>query len=111
MRHGKVYYKGNVAGVLTETNDGEYVFQYDEQYVINHEKDFITFSMPVTKTPYVDKRLFPFFEGLIPEGWLLEIASESWKINRNDRMGLLLACCQNCIGAVSVEPILESDGE
>lgn len=52
-----------------------------------------------------------FFEGLIPEGWLLDIASKSWKINTNDRMGLLLACCQNCIGAVSVEPIQGEDGE
>ena len=60
---------------------------------------------------YRENRLFPFFEGLIPEGWLLEIASESWKINKNDRMGLLLACCKNCIGAVSVEPIIvKSDG-
>jgi serine/threonine-protein kinase HipA len=46
---------------------------------------------------------------LIPEGWLLDIASENWKINKNDRMGLLLACCKNCIGAVSVEPIVEED--
>ncbi len=56
---------------------------------------------------YREKRLFPFFEGLIPEGWLLDIASKSWKINTNDRMGLLLACCRNCIGAVSVLPISE----
>ena len=60
--------------------------------------------MPVRDNPYTDKRLFPFFEGLIPEGWLLDIASKNWKIIPNDRMGLLLACCQNCIGAVSVIP-------
>ncbi|MEJ0101237.1 MAG: HipA N-terminal domain-containing protein [Bacteroidota bacterium] len=48
---------------------------------------------------------FSFFEGLIPEGWLLEIASKNWKLNPNDRMGLLLACCRNCIGAVSIEPM------
>jgi serine/threonine-protein kinase HipA len=65
--------------------------------------------MPVTNEPYIDNRLFPFFEGLIPEGWLLDIALTSWKINRNDRMGLLLACCQNCIGAVSVVPIIDED--
>lgn len=104
MRQGKVYYKNRLAGMLTETNEGEYVFQYDPQYVQDHPHDFLTFTMPVTDTPYSDKRLFPFFEGLIPEGWLLDIATESWKLNRNDRMGLLLACCRNCIGAVSVEP-------
>jgi len=46
--------------------------------------------------------LFPFFDGLIPEGWLLNIAEMNWKINHKDRMGLLLTCCQDCIGAVSV---------
>jgi serine/threonine-protein kinase HipA len=105
MRSGKVYYKNYFAGIITETDDGEYIFQYDEKYVKEHPDKFITFTMPVTKRPYRDRRFFPFFEGLIPEGWLLEIASESWKIKRNDLMGLLLACCGNCIGAVSIEPI------
>jgi len=109
MRRGKVFYKTHPAGVLTETDDGEYVFQYDDQYVNDHPADFITFTMPVTNSPYVDNRLFPFFEGLIPEGWLLDIAAANWKINKNDRMGLLLACCRNCIGAVSVEPMAEGD--
>lgn len=111
MRKGKVFYKGLFAGIITETNDGEYVFRYDEQYVNYHPEKFITFTMPVSKFPYKDNRLFPFFEGLIPEGWLLDIAAKNWKINPNDRMGLLLACCQNCIGAVSVEPISEEDEE
>ncbi len=111
MRSGKVYYKDYLAGIITETDEGEYVFQYDKQYVNAHPDEFITFTMPVTDLPFTEKRLFPFFEGLIPEGWLLDIASENWKINRRDRMGLLLACCQSCIGAVSVKPIPEEDGE
>jgi len=111
MRRGKVYYKEDLAGILTETNEGEYVFQYEENYVKEHSSDFLTFTMLVTEKPYTDKRLFPFFDGLIPEGWLLDIASKSWRINPNDRMGLLLACCQNCIGAVSVVPIPDEDGE
>lgn len=104
MRSASVYYGEHLAGILTETDDGDYEFAYEAEYIRYHPADFITFSMPVTSTVYRDKRLFPFFEGLIPEGWLLEIASSSWKINRNDRMGLLLACCRNCIGAVSVVP-------
>ena len=42
--------------------------------------------------------LYPFFDGLIPEGWLLDIAEQSWKISSRDRMTLLLACCKDCIG-------------
>ena len=109
MRQGKVFYKDIQAGIISETDDGEYRFQYDDEYVRNHPNDFISFTMPVTEKPYTDNRLFSFFDGLIPEGWLLDIASENWKINKNDRMGLLLACCKNCIGAVSVEPIPEPD--
>ena len=111
MRQGKVFYQTHFAGVVTETNDGDYTFEYANDYIQKFPYQFITFSMPVSEKLYRENRLFPFFEGLIPEGWLLEIASESWKINKNDRMGLLLACCKNCIGAVSVEPIIvKSDG-
>jgi serine/threonine-protein kinase HipA len=109
MRKGKVYYKEHFAGIISETDDGEFIFQYDENFVLEHPQEFITFTMPVTYKPYTDKRLFPFFDGLIPEGWLLDIASKNWKINQNDRMGLLLACCKNCIGAVSIEQIQEEN--
>jgi len=109
MRQGKVYFKDILAGKITETTEGDYVFTYDATYVTHYPKQFITFSMPVKTEAYTSDRLFPFFEGLIPEGWLLEIATKNWKIKANDRMGLLLACCQNCIGAVSVVPIKEND--
>ena len=105
MRKAAIYYKNLLAGILIETDEGEYVFQYEEKYVQEHPRQFLSFTIPVRTKPYTEKRLFPFFEGLIPEGWLLDIASKNWKINQNDRMGLLLACCQSCIGAVSVQPI------
>lgn len=109
MRQAKILYDTIFCGLLTETDDGEFTFKYDDDYVNQYPTQFITFTMPVRKKEYKDKRLFPFFEGLIPEGWLLDIASKNWKINTNDRMGLLLACCQNCIGAVSVQPIQMKD--
>jgi serine/threonine-protein kinase HipA len=111
MRQARIFYNDTLAGSLTETSVGEYIFEYNDDYIANHPGQFITFTMPVTTKPYKEKRLFPFFEGLIPEGWLLDIATKNWKINPNDRMGLLLACCKNCIGAVSVIPIPEEDDE
>lgn len=105
MRQGIVKYNLELAGILTAEDNGEYLFTYAEQYIQKYPHQFITFQMPVRHAPYRSKRLFPFFDGLIPEGWLLHIAAESWKINPNDRMGLLLACCQNAIGAVSVHPV------
>lgn len=109
MRKAEILYKDQHAGILTETDDGDYTFQYNKAYIQKYPNQFITFTMPVTDTLYVDKRLFSFFEGLIPEGWLLDIASKNWKIKQNDRMGLLLACCNNCIGAVSIKPIEQGD--
>ena len=105
MRQAIVKYNNIKAGILTEQDDGTYLFVYDEAYVKNYPNQFITFNMPVSNSPYRSKNLFSFFDGLIPEGWLLNIAIESWRINKNDRMGLLLACCQNAIGAVSVHPV------
>jgi serine/threonine-protein kinase HipA len=110
MRQGIVKYNNIEAGLLTEDDNGEYHFVYDEEYIQTYPNQFITFTMPVSKRVYRSKRLFPFFDGLIPEGWLLNIAAESWKINKSDRMGLLLACCQNAIGAVSIHSVnLEAD--
>lgn len=109
MRRAEIFYDKDKAGILTETNEGEYIFQYDKDYVQKFPDQFLTFTMPVREEEYVSTRLFQFFDGLIPEGWLLNIASKNWKINPNDRMGLLLACCENCIGAVSVKPIIEED--
>lgn len=109
MRSAEIYYDTILAGKLVETNDGDYTFTYTADYVKNFPNQFITFTMPVRSESYISNRLFPFFEGLIPEGWLLNIASKNWKINPNDRMGLLLGCCQNCIGAVSVQQIKEEN--
>jgi serine/threonine-protein kinase HipA len=109
MRKAMIKYNNIEAGILTETNDGVYEFTYDDVYIKNYPNLFITFQMPVRKDSYISRRLFPFFDGLIPEGWLLNIAADNWKINKNDRMGLLLACCKNTVGAFSVHTINEND--
>ena len=97
-----------MAGTLTE-NDTGYVFQYNSDYLSSSDAEPISLSLPLKEQPYNDKRLFPFFDGLIPEGWLLDIAEQTWKLNERDRMGLLLACCRDCIGAVSVLPQKEQN--
>lgn len=105
MRKAIIKYTNNIAGILTEQNDGGFVFEYDKSYIRNFPDKFICFSMPVSKFPFYNQQLFPFFDGLLPEGWLLDIACKSHGIAKSDRMGLLLACCNNCIGAVSVHPL------
>ena len=108
MRKAEIHMECRLAGILEE-QDRRYVFTYDPAYLADKQAHAISLSLPLQAEPYEDKRLFPFFDGLIPEGWLLDIAEQTWKLDARDRMGLLLACCRDCIGAVSVVPVEETD--
>ena len=103
MRTAKVYMHSSLAGHLTETENG-YQFQYAAAYLASGAAEAISLTLPLQEAPFSSNVLFPFFDGLIPEGWLLEIAEKNWKLNARDRMGLLLKTCADCIGAVSIEP-------
>jgi len=104
MKQGNVYYKNVLAGIIREDEDG-FTFQYDPGYLQREDAQPVSLTLPLREESYVSQVIFPFFDGLIPEGWLLDVATKSWKINERDRMGLLLACCNDCIGAVSIEQI------
>lgn len=100
-RRGKVYFRDKLAGSIEEVPEG-YRFSYDPDYSRSAEAMPVSLQMPLTQNVYESKTLFAFFDGLIPEGWLLETAINTWKLDSRDRMGLLLTCCQECIGAVGV---------
>jgi serine/threonine-protein kinase HipA len=104
MRQGRVFCNGISAGIITEDEQG-YTFVYDEAYLSLPDVQPVSLTLPLRQEPYINNVLFSFFDGLIPEGWMLNIAERNWKINRRDRMALLLTCCRDCIGNVSVEPI------
>ena len=110
MKQAKVFIDNSLAGIITEDDTG-YVFRYDSDYLKSDGATAVSLTMPLTDNPYRDKVLFPFFDGLIPEGWLLDIARDSWKISARDRFSLLLACCKECIGNVSVVPFTESEAK
>jgi len=77
----------------------------------SEDPHIISLTLPLSENPYHNKVLFPFFDGLIPEGWLLDIGEKYWKLNPNDRFELLINLCIDTIGAVSVYPIeVEKDG-
>lgn len=99
-RSGKVLFNDQLAGIIEETETG-YKFTYNQDYLENNSEP-VSKTLPLNKTPYSSNTLFPFFDGLIPEGWLLDVAIDNWKLNHKDRMGLLLSCCKDCIGAVSI---------
>ncbi|MCH5327641.1 MAG: HipA N-terminal domain-containing protein [Coprobacter sp.] len=108
MKQAAVYLRNIKAGLLTEDENG-YTFEYDADFLASDKAEAVSLTLPLTRRPFRDKVLFPFFDGLIPEGWLLDIAGKNWKIDSRDRMGLLLACCKDCIGAVGVVPITQEE--
>ncbi len=108
MKQAFVFMKGIKAGILTEDEKG-YTFAYDKDYLTSSKAEAISLTLPLSNEPYQDTVLFPFFDGLIPEGWLLNIAEKNWKIDARDRMSLLLNCCKDCIGAVGIEPIITKE--
>lgn len=106
MRQAKIYRKDTLAGMLTE-DGGEYTFIYDSSYLASSSAVAISLTMPLKQEAYTSPVLFPFFDGLIPEGWLLDVALRNTDISVLDRMSLLLLCCKECVGSVSVVPINE----
>lgn len=101
-RTGFVYVQNVFAGLIRETDAG-YEFAYDEAYLNRTNPLAVSLTLPLQGEIYTATTLFPFFDGLIPEGWLLDVVSRNWKIDRNDRFGLLLSACKDCIGDVSVK--------
>lgn len=104
MKEANVYMHDNLAGLLIEDENG-YRFQYSQAYLELDDPEPVSLTLPLTEDAYRSPVLFPFFDGLIPEGWLLDIAERNWKLNARDRMGILLATCRDCIGAVSIHPV------
>jgi len=98
---GNVFFQDEVAGYILETDEG-YEFSYDSRYLGGSDPQPVSLTLPLSDKVYKSKTLFPFFDGLIPEGWLLDHASVKWKIKTNDRFQLLLATCSDAIGAVSI---------
>ena len=98
-RKGVVYFKDTPAGVIEGTDTG-FSFTYDPAYLQSGVP--ISHSLPLQAEPFIADRLFPFFRGLLPEGWYLEIVSKTLKIDEHDELGMLLGTCADCIGAVSV---------
>lgn len=105
MRSADVFLFDRKAGLIWEKDDGSYAFAYDNEYLNGTDPIPVSNTLPLAPETYEDRYLFPFFDGLIPEGWLLDIAEETWKLDPRDRFGLLLACCRDCIGAVSVREV------
>lgn len=101
FRKAYVYVRDTYAGVLSETDSG-YTFSYDRAYMLRADATAVSLTLPLREEVYSSSTLFSFFDGLIPEGWLLNVISRNWKLLPTDRFGLLLKACKDPIGNVSI---------
>jgi HipA-like protein len=103
-RKGTVKLSGQAVGVIEETGS-EIRFAYSADWLKKPDAVPVSLTLPLREEPYLSKELHPFFENLLPEGWLLTVVSKKLKISEADAFGLLLATCSDCIGAVEIEPV------
>lgn len=102
-RVGRVLIDGTPVGYIREQDGGrETAFAYDEGWLAQAGAIPISLTMPLSPEPIVSRGLHPFFDNLLPEGWLLGLSVDKLKIGPDDAFGLLLAVCADCVGAVEI---------
>lgn len=104
MKSANVYCDDFLAGTLIQDENG-FTFAYLDEYLKDENARAISLTLPLRQEPYRSNYLFPFFDGLIPEGWLLDLACSYFNLNHLDRMSILLKTGKNVIGNVSIEEI------
>ena len=101
MRKAIIYVHNYRAGVLSEENSRGFQFTYDE----NYEGEAVSLTMPISKTVYLFDKFPSFFEGLLPEGIMLEGLLKIGKIDKNDYFSQLIATGNDLVGAVTVKEL------
>lgn len=97
-----VYVHNQKAGILERNTEG-FVFAYDKAYIASASPQPVSLTLPLSSTPYHSKELFPFFEGLVQEGWLKIISERMLHIDSRDSFSLLVKNGEDCIGCVTLE--------
>jgi serine/threonine-protein kinase HipA len=97
VRKARVFVHGIEAGVLEQ--DSNYIFTYHSKY----QGAPVSLTMPLLNKRFEFDVFPPFFEGLLPEGAMLEALLRKYKIDRNDYFGQLLQVGQDLVGAVTIE--------
>ena len=103
-RRALVRLDGQRVGVLEEVGPRGSRFAYDPEWLVRPGARPVSLTLPLRSEAFESEGLLPFFENLLPEGWLLELSTAKLRIPRDDAFGLLLATCADCVGDVEVLP-------
>lgn len=100
MKTANVFVNGILAGELQEIERGK---KYCFVYAQNYKGPSVSLEMPVIPSTYEFDRFPPFFEGLLPEGFMLDGLLRIAKIDRNDLMSQIITVGGDLVGNVTVE--------
>lgn len=110
MRQAKVFFKRQEAGHLTQHDDGNFVFEYKDEWTGNPDRPPISPTLPKTRPKHYSNHLLPFFYNMLPEGTNKRLVCQQLRIDTNDAFGLLLATANNdTIGAVTLREIQQAE--
>jgi HipA-like protein len=103
MRSGQVFYKNELAGMLSQLDNGSFIFRYDDLWLNDSSKPSISLTLPKTKMEFQSSTLFPFFFNFIPEGVNKRLLCSKKRIDQDDYFGILLEVAGgDTIGAVKI---------
>lgn len=106
MRKAEILYKNELAGILTQHDNGSFVFRYTDSWYGEKSKPAISLTMPKEKQEYASEHLFPFFYNMLPEGSNKQNVCFQLRIDTNDHFGILLnTATYDTIGAVRIKKI------
>ncbi|MDE0224053.1 MAG: HipA N-terminal domain-containing protein [Gammaproteobacteria bacterium] len=98
MRQATVFVHGEPAGVLEEHGPASFVFRYLDTY----DGAPASLTMPVSDREFRFEGFPPFFEGLLPEGEMLDGLLRQRKLDRGDLFSQLVAVGEDVVGAVTI---------
>lgn len=106
MRQAEIYYKSEKSGLLTQLDNGHFVYEYDNIWLANNSKPPISLTLPKSNKTHESNYLFPFFYNMLPEGTNKQVVCKHMRIDTDDYFSLLLITARyDTIGAVTVKKI------
>lgn len=102
-RKADVFVQGLHAGTLEELDRGR---RYRFTYLEGYSGPSVSLTMPVEKRIHEFTGFPPFFEGLLPEGEMLENLLRQNKIDSRDYFSQLIAVGREMVGAVAVVEVV-----
>lgn len=99
-----VFLHRQLVGALTQNNQGDIAFVYDETWLNSPEARPLSQSLPLTKKRFNRRECRPFFAGVLPEESKREIIARNLGISARNDFALLEQIGGECAGAVTFIP-------